>query len=159
MGESREVPAAIRIVTHCAGSYTPTAELTPRESRYRVFDSGRKGQRVLEVSLTAIEATRNRLGQAAERVRWSVGDITSVDLPPNAYDVWHDCAVFHFLKRVEHCAAYLRQVAKTIRSGGHVLVSTFGPEGPTKCSGLEVVRYDEGSLHAEFGRGSSRSKA
>ena len=106
---------------------------------------------VLDVSPTAIDVTKRRLGRAAERVHWVIGDITNADLSPNAYDLWHDRAVFHFLRTAEERAAYVRQVAKAVRSGGHVLVSTFGPEGPTKCSGLEVVRYDAESLHAEFG--------
>jgi hypothetical protein len=59
--------------------------------------------------------------------------------------------VFHFLTALEQRAAYVHQVARSVKPGGHVLVSTFGPEGPTKCSGLEIVRYDTESLHAEFG--------
>jgi SAM-dependent methyltransferase len=106
---------------------------------------------VLDVSLTAIEVTKRRLSQAANRVRWVVGDITNVELPLSAYDVWHDRAVFHFLTATEQRVAYVRQVARAVKPGGHVLVSTFGPEGPTKCSGLEVVRYDAESLHAQFG--------
>jgi SAM-dependent methyltransferase len=106
---------------------------------------------VLDVSSTAIDVTKKRLGHAAERVHWIIGDITNADLLPKAYDLWHDRAVFHFLRTMDERAAYVRQVAKAVRSGGHVLVSTFGPEGPTKCSGLEVVRYDAESLHAEFG--------
>jgi SAM-dependent methyltransferase len=106
---------------------------------------------VLDVSPTAIDVTKRRLGQAAKHVQWIIGDIASADLSPNAYDLWHDRAVFHFLKRIDERGAYVRQVSKAVRSGGHVLVSTFGPEGPTKCSGLEVVRYDAESLHAEFG--------
>ncbi len=106
---------------------------------------------VLDVSPTAIDVTKRRLGHAAERVHWVIGEITNADLSPNNYDLWHDRAVFHFLRTAEERAAYVRQVAKAVRSGGHVLVSTFGPEGPTKCSGLEVVRYDAESLHAEFG--------
>jgi len=65
--------------------------------------------------------------------------------------VWHDRAVFHFLTAPEQRVAYVRQVARAVKAGGHVLVSTFGPDGPTKCSGLEVVRYDAEALHAEFG--------
>ena len=65
--------------------------------------------------------------------------------------MWHDRAVFHFLTAAGDRAAYVRQVARAVRRGGHVIVSTFGPEGPTKCSGLEVVRYDAESLHGEFG--------
>jgi hypothetical protein len=58
------------------------------------------------------------------------------------YDVWHDRAVFHFLTSTEERVAYVAQVASAVKSGGHVMVSTFGPEGPTKCGGLDVVRYD-----------------
>jgi len=106
---------------------------------------------VLDVSQTAIDVTKRRLGSAAEQVRWLVGDITEIELEQGAYDVWHDRAVFHFLIETEHRNAYVRQVARSVRPGGHVIVSTFGPEGPAKCSGLDVMRYDAGSLHEEFG--------
>lgn len=106
---------------------------------------------VLDVSQTAIDVTKKRLGSAAERVRWLVGDIVETELEPHAYDLWHDRAVFHFLTTPEQRVAYVRQVTRAVKPGGHVIVSTFGPEGPTKCSGLEVVRYDAESLHGEFG--------
>src|ERR1035437_619853 len=106
---------------------------------------------ILDISQTAIDANRKRLGKASERVHWLVADITKVDLEPSAYDVWHDRAVFHFLTSPSDRVAYVRQVAYAVKRGGHVIVSTFGPEGPTKCSGLEVVRYDAESLHREFG--------
>lgn len=106
---------------------------------------------VLDISQTAIDANRKRLGQAAERIHWLVADITKAELEPSAYDVWHDRAVFHFLTTPDDRATYVRQVARVVRPGGHVIVSTFGPEGPTKCSGLDVVRYDADSLHGEFG--------
>ena len=106
---------------------------------------------VLDISQTAIDANRKRLGRASERVHWLVGDITKVELESSAYDVWHDRAVFHFLIAPSDRAAYVRQVARAMRRGGHVIISAFGPEGPTKCSGLEVVRYGAESLHAEFG--------
>ena len=105
----------------------------------------------LDVSQTAIDVTKKRLGLLAERVNWIVADITHVELEPLAYDVWHDRAVFHFLTSVEQRAAYVRNVSTAVKSGGHVIVSTFGPEGPTRCSGLEVMRYDADSLHNEFG--------
>ena len=106
---------------------------------------------VLDVSQTAIAVTKKRLGSAAEEVQWVTADILNGELAPNAYDVWHDRAVFHFLTAMDQRLAYVRQVARAVKPGGHVLFSTFGPEGPTKCSGLEVVRYDAESLHAEFG--------
>ena len=106
---------------------------------------------VLDISQTAIDVNKKRLGSASENIHWLVGDITKTKLESCAYDVWHDRAVFHFLTAPEERIAYVRQVANAVKPGGHVIVSTFGPEGPTKCSGLDVVRYDAESLHAEFG--------
>jgi 2-polyprenyl-3-methyl-5-hydroxy-6-metoxy-1,4-benzoquinol methylase len=106
---------------------------------------------VLDVSQTAIDVTKKRLGLAAKQVHWLVADVTDAQLDHSAYDVWHDRAVFHFLTASEHRAAYVRQVGHAVKPGGHVIISTFGPEGPTKCSGLDVIRYDAESLHDEFG--------
>jgi SAM-dependent methyltransferase len=112
---------------------------------------GYRNLTVLDVSPTAIEFTRKRLGSASRQVRWLIGDIAEIHLEPHAYDLWHDRAVFHFLTTRERRQAYVRQVTCAVKPGGHVIVSTFGPEGPTKCSGLEVMRYDAESLHSEFG--------
>ena len=106
---------------------------------------------VLDISQSAIDANRKRLGKAAQSVHWLVADITKVKLESSAYDVWHDRAVFHFLTAADDRIAYVRQVARAVKRGGYVIVGTFGPEGPTKCSGLDVVRYDAESLHREFG--------
>jgi len=106
---------------------------------------------VLDISQASINASRKRLGSASERISWRVADITRVELDASAYDVWHDRAVFHFLTEESDRLAYVRQVARAVRRGGHVIVSTFGPDGPTKCSGLGVIRYDADSLHREFG--------
>ena len=113
--------------------------------------AGYQNLSVLDVSQTAIGVTKNRLGSASERVQWIIGDVLNSPLAAAAYDVWHDRAVFHFLTQADQRNAYVRQVARAVKSGGYVLVSTFGTEGPTRCSGLEVVRYDAESLHAEFG--------
>ena len=106
---------------------------------------------VFDISSVAIDKTKERMGSTSNEVRWLVGDITTAELEPHAYDVWHDRAVFHFLTAQSDRFAYVRQVARSVRKGGHVIVSTFGPDGPTKCSGLDVVRYDADSLHREFG--------
>lgn len=106
---------------------------------------------VLDISPTAIEVAKKRLGSNAEHVTWLAADITEAELPEHRYDVWHDRAVFHFLTEPGQRAAYVRQVACAVKPGGHVIVATFGPEGPHKCSGLEVARYDADALHDEFG--------
>ena len=112
---------------------------------------GYRNVTVVDISQTAIDHTRKRQGAAAEQITWLVADITQVRLPEHSFDVWHDRAVFHFLKDPALRLAYVQQVASAVKHGGHVIVGTFGPEGPEKCSGLDVMRYDAGSLHAEFG--------
>lgn len=113
---------------------------------------GYTGVSVLDISQTALEATQARLGQIAERVEWVAADVTKAALPANAYDVWHDRAVFHFLTGAAERAAYVERVERCVKPGGHVIVGTFGLEGPQKCSGLTVQRYDADSLHGEFGK-------
>lgn len=106
---------------------------------------------VLDIAPTAIDACRERLGKEAGKVHWLAADITRVKLETSRFDVWHDRAVFHFLTAAEERRAYVRQVARAVKPGGNVIIGTFGPEGPTRCSGLDVVRYDADSLHDEFG--------
>lgn len=106
----------------------------------------------LDISQVAIDVCKKRLGAAANRVRWLVADAITAELSVGIYDVWHDRAVFHFLTTVERRSAYVRNVARSVRRGGHVIISTFGPKGPSMHSGLDVVRYSAESLHHEFGK-------
>ena len=106
---------------------------------------------VLDISTEAIDAAKNRLGTQASGVQWIAADATQVELAPSAYDFWHDRAVFHFLHDESDRRRYVAAVRRSVKPGGHVLVATFGPEGPERCSGLEVVRYSPDRLHAEFG--------
>ena len=105
----------------------------------------------LDLSVTALDVAKARLGADASRVNWLCGDVLTFPFQHQRYDLWHDRAVFHFLTDSADRAAYVRQVARAIKPGGHVIVATFGPEGPTKCSGLDVMRYEPEALHDEFG--------
>ena|SRR5579863_4259534 len=106
---------------------------------------------VLDISASAIEAAKARLGPRKNMVRWLVADVTEVKLGPNFYDFWHDRAVFHFLRDAADRGRYVAAVRRAVKPGGHVLVATFGPDGPERCSDLDVVRYDADRLHEEFG--------
>jgi SAM-dependent methyltransferase len=106
---------------------------------------------VLDLSEAALEAARNRLGPRASRVSWLAGDATRAVLPPSHFQVWHDRAVFHFLIDPDDRRRYVQQVLRALAPGGHVIVATFGPDGPERCSGLPTARYDADALHAEFG--------
>lgn len=106
---------------------------------------------VIDIAQSALDAAMKRLGDRAREVEWRVGDITTLDLPSDSVDMWHDRAVFHFLTTEAERRAYIERVCCAVKPGGHVVVATFGPEGPEKCSGLACVRYAPESLHAEFG--------
>lgn len=106
---------------------------------------------VLDLSVAALDHARHRLGPAAARVEWREADVLTAQLPAASYAVWHDRAVFHFLTSAADRARYVAQVRHAVRPGAHVLVATFAPDGPTRCSGLEVSRYSAESLHGEFG--------
>jgi SAM-dependent methyltransferase len=106
---------------------------------------------VLDISSTAVDFTKQRLGKKAQQVGWHVGDITQYDFGSKHFDLWHDRAVFHFLTDPVSRHRYVELVRRSVKPGGHVLMATFGPNGPLKCSGLDVVRYDEQGLHNEFG--------
>jgi ubiquinone/menaquinone biosynthesis C-methylase UbiE len=106
---------------------------------------------VLDLSEAALSSAKARLGDRARDIQWLVGDVTRLELPVHAYDVWHDRAVFHFLTAVEERVAYVRSVLRSVKPGGHVIVATFAEDGPEKCSGLPVMRYSADALHAEFG--------
>lgn len=106
---------------------------------------------VLDLSSSALDFVKARLGSRADMVTWLEGDITSVTLPVHAYDLWHDRAVFHFLTAPEDRRAYVRNVLHAVRPGGHVIVATFAEDGPLQCSGLPVMRYSATELWAEFG--------
>jgi len=84
-------------------------------------------------------------------VQWAEANILEAELPAHAYDVWHDRAVFHFLTTAEERQSYVQKVLRAVRPGGLVIVATFAEDGPTKCSGLPVMRYSANELHAEFG--------
>jgi ubiquinone/menaquinone biosynthesis C-methylase UbiE len=106
---------------------------------------------VLDLSGEALTVARRRLGQKSELVQWIEADVTSAPLPERFFDVWHDRAVFHFLTDEADRRAYVDQVVRAVKPGGHVIVATFAPDGPSECSGLPVVQYDADSLRGEFG--------
>lgn len=106
---------------------------------------------VLDISAEALQQSKARLGETYTQVNWIEGDITSVELPSSKFDIWHDRAVFHFLTSATERALYLKQLQNALKPDGFVIIATFNLNGPQKCSGLEVIRYDSGSLSKELG--------
>jgi len=116
-----------------------------------LLKQGYENLSVLDLSSAALQVAQERLGQAAQKVQWLEGDVTRLDLPKHSVDVWHDRAVFHFLTDEADRLRYVGNVLNSVRSGGYVLVATFGEDGPEQCSGLPVQRYSADALHAQFG--------
>lgn len=116
-----------------------------------LLDKGFSNITVVDISSAAVAAARVQLGERADAVKWIVGDVTRVALPESAFDLWHDRAVFHFLTDEADRQAYLGQVLRSLKPGGRIIVATFGPKGPERCSGLEVIRYDDEALLRQFG--------
>lgn len=113
--------------------------------------NGYENVTVLDLSGVALATAKTRLGVQASNVQWQEANIIETKLDSNAYDVWHDRAVFHFLTTAEERHAYVQAVLRAVKPGGLVIVATFAEDGPSKCSGLPVMRYDAHELHAEFG--------
>lgn len=116
-----------------------------------LLDKGYGNLTVLDLSGAALEAAKRRLRAKAQRVRWLEANILEAALPEQAYDIWHDRAVFHFLTKPQERKAYVEVVLRSVKPGGHVIVATFAEDGPEKCSGLPVMRYSADQLHGEFG--------
>ena len=105
---------------------------------------------VLDISKTAIQTSRDRLGTAATKVEWIEADVTDVEFPADRFDLWHDRAVFHFLTDSEDRRKYIELVRGSMKPDGNVIIASFSLDGPMKCSGLDVVRYSSDSMLAEF---------
>lgn len=115
-----------------------------------LLDLGYSNLAVLDVSGAALDASRARLGTRAAAVDWFEADATAFE-PPHRYALWHDRAAFHFLTDAGDRASYVATLRKTLKPGGTAIIATFAPDGPPKCSGLDVVRYDEQSIAVELG--------
>lgn len=108
----------------------------------------------VDLSGQALGRSQARLGEeAARRVRWIVGDATEALLEADSVDLWHDRAVFHFLTEEAQRAAYVSQLSRALRVGGVVILATFAPDGPERCSGLPVARHSVASLREALGPG------
>lgn len=105
---------------------------------------------VLDISAAALERAKANFGGEAAKIDWIVADITAWK-PARQWQVWHDRAVFHFLTDTASQDAYLRALHAATGPGAIAIVSGFAPDGPEKCSGLPVVRYDAASLSKRIG--------
>jgi SAM-dependent methyltransferase len=115
-----------------------------------LLDSGFQHVTVVDIAAAALERARRRLGARASSVTWVPSDVAAWT-PDTAFDVWHDRAVFHFMVRPGDRNAYIGTLRRALRPGGHAVIGTFASDGPERCSGLPVQRYEPETLAAELG--------
>ena len=118
----------------------------------RLLDKNFRRVAILDLSAKALEEAKTRLGRRADTIDWIVADVTTCE-PSRTYDLWHDRAAFHFLTEPADRDAYVVRLNKAVQHGGHVIIATFAPDGPERCSGLPIVRYDPDALARTLGPG------
>jgi trans-aconitate methyltransferase len=145
-------PSLELIVQAGAVSHSAIIDIGGGASRLvdHLVEQGFEDITVLDLSGAALSAAQRRLGSSAERVSWIVADATTWE-PVRPYDIWHDRAAFHFLTDGNDRAAYIARLGRGLKIGGHAIIATFAPDGPEKCSGLPVARYDSASLGRTLG--------
>jgi len=114
-----------------------------------LLDRGFADVTVLDIAPHALDRTRERLGARARSVTFIATDVTQLD-PKKAYAVWHDRAAFHFLIEDAQRRAYREVLLRSLAPKGHVVLATFAPEGPERCSGLVVRRASPDELASFF---------
>ncbi len=111
-----------------------------------LIELGYKNITVSDISETALNIAKRRLGNKAKLISWVVEDEASC-CPNNQFDIWHDRVAFHFLIDKIEINNYVGIIKKCIKPGGYFIIATFSENGPSKCSGLEVRKYSEVTLN------------
>lgn len=146
IGELTAGDTAARVIDVGTGESTLADDLLAR---------GYRSLTLVDLSVTALEHLCQRLlarfgAEACADLRWLAGDATRLALPDAGFDLWHDRAVLHFLTDPAQRDAYVAQATRSVRHGGHLVIATFASDGPTRCSALDVMRYDADALAALF---------
>jgi SAM-dependent methyltransferase len=150
----QEIPTLSLRMLESAGvtPQSPVIDVGGGTARFvdHLLANGYENVTVLDISNVALDQSRGRLGQAAEKAQWIVADVLEAELP-QAYEVWHDRAVFHFLTDPDERRLYANKLYDALTPGGHAIITTFAEDGPERCSGLPCARYSPKALHAELG--------
>lgn len=115
-----------------------------------LLDSGYRAVSVMDLSGNALSIAKMRLGARAAQIEWIEADVTKWE-PPQEYNVWHDRAAFHFLTEPSDRRAYVDRLLRGVAADGQIIIGTFALDGPERCSGLPIVRYDANSLKLTLG--------
>jgi len=140
------------ISAHAADTTTSIIDVGGGASRLvdALLPAGYRDLTVLDIAAAALAKSRARLGDQGKRVAWIVADVTEWR-PQRTWGVWHDRAVFHFLTAERDQDAYVAAMTAATAPGSIVIISTFAPDGPERCSGLPVQRYSAQGIAERLG--------
>ena len=88
---------------------------------------------VLDISATALDRAKSRLGHNAAKIQWIVSDITEFS-PTRKYTIWHDRATFHFLTEGSQVEKYVTIASSNLTTDGFMTIGTFSENGPDNCN-------------------------
>ena len=149
---------SIRLISKCPiGKDGPVLDVGAGASTLidYLLDQGYKNITAVDISETALQKLKERLGEEkSRRVGWIVDDITQPVHMSALSDValWHDRALLHFLLEEKEREMYLTVLNKTVRNGGYVIIAAFSLTGAKNCSGLNVMNYDQRTLSDFLGK-------
>ena len=106
-----------------------------------LLSNGYKHLTHVEWSQSASLEMQRNLGEQSSQINWFVGDLLNWQ-PVSPVNLWHDRAVFHFQIDSDSVSKYLKSLHQCVSAGGYILLATFHLDGPERCSGLPVKRYD-----------------
>ncbi|TRZ55933.1 MAG: class I SAM-dependent methyltransferase [Streptomycetaceae bacterium] len=112
-------------------------------------DTGFSNLSALDISSAAISRLKERLENSQVEIKYSVGDVLHFKANEK-FQLWYDRAVFHFLLTSKEQNSYVAVAADSISADGYLVLATFAPDGPEKCSGLPVFRHTKDSLAELF---------
>lgn len=115
-----------------------------------LLEKGFQSLSLLDVSAAALAQTKKRLKNKANRIEWLVSDVREFSTE-RQFDCWHDRAAFHFLVNENDRADYKKRLHQYLKPNGHLIIATFAIGGPSQCSGLPIVQYDEAKMKNEMG--------
>jgi len=115
-----------------------------------LLDAGYRNLTVHDIARGAIEQAQSRLGSRADKITWLERDILTYSTN-KPFDIWHDRAVFHFLTNTDDQSNYVHTMFEALKPGAHAIMATFDLNGPEKCSGLDIVRYNPEKLSTVLG--------
>ncbi len=118
-----------------------------------LLENGFTNLTVNDLSSAAVQILQERLGNRKDQVRWVIDDLTHPDALKRLekIDLWVDRAVLHFFNKPKEQKAYFDLLRTLVKAGAYALFAEFSLSGATKCSGLDVFRYNTQMLKERLG--------